>query len=95
MTHSPEVSQAVLEAVKDVLVDTLGIDDRADDLGPDTELVGNLPELDSLAIVELVVALQGRFGIEMEDDDIVGDNFATLGQLAALVQSRSAGSGEV
>jgi acyl carrier protein len=86
MTRSPEVSQPIFDDVKAVVMATLGIKDRADDLGPETELVGNLPELDSLAIVELIVALQNRFGIEIEDDEIVGDIFETLGRLAAFVQ---------
>ena len=89
MTRSQELSKPTFEDVKAVVTATLGIDDRADDIGPETELVGNLPELDSLAIVELVVALQSRFGIELEDDEIIGDNFETLGQLAAFVQSKS------
>jgi acyl carrier protein len=88
MTRSPEISQPIFQDVKAVVMSTLGIKDRADDLGPETELVGNLPELDSLAIVELIVALQNRFGIEIEDDEIVGDIFETLGRLAAFVQSK-------
>ncbi len=30
--------------------------------------------------------MQSRFGIEMEDDEILGENFETFGQLAAFVQ---------
>jgi hypothetical protein len=51
-------------------------------------LLGNLPELDSLAIVELIVALQNWFGIEIKDDEIVGDIFESLGRLAAFVRGK-------
>ncbi|MFF4491205.1 acyl carrier protein [Streptomyces sp. NPDC001544] len=87
MTRSPEISQAIFEDVKAVVVVTLDIADRADDLGPETALYGNLPELDSLTVVKLIVALQKRFGIEI-GIGIVGDTFDTLGRLAAFVESK-------
>jgi acyl carrier protein len=82
------MSSAILEEVKAVVVVTLGIEDQADDLGPETGLYGNLPELDSLTVLKLVVALQKRFGIEIEMGEVVGDIFDTLGQLAAFVESK-------
>jgi acyl carrier protein len=88
MTRSQESSQAIFVDVKAVVVVTLHIEDRADDLGPETGLYGNLPELDSLTVVKLIVALQKRFGIEIEIDEIVGDIFGTLGRLAAFVESK-------
>ena len=88
MTRSPEISEAIFEDVKAVVVVTLNIKDQADDLGPETGLYGNLPELDSLSVVKLIVALQKRFGIEIELDEIVVDIFGTLGRLAAFVESR-------
>jgi acyl carrier protein len=88
MARSPEISQAIFEDVKAVVVVTLGIEDQADDLGPETGLYGDLPELDSLTVVKLIVALQKRFGIEIKVDEIVGAVFDTLGRLAAFVESR-------
>jgi acyl carrier protein len=81
-------SQANFENVKAVVVATLDIKDRADDLVPESQLLGSLPELDSVAVVELVVALQDRFGIEIEDDEVIGDIFETLGQLTAFIDSK-------
>ncbi|HJQ88733.1 MAG TPA: phosphopantetheine-binding protein [Propionibacteriaceae bacterium] len=81
-------SPANFENVKDVVVATLDIKDRADDLVPESQLLGSLPELDSIAVVELVVALQDRFGIEIEDDEVIGDIFETLGQLTAFIDSK-------
>jgi acyl carrier protein len=88
MTCSPKSSQAIFEDVKAVVVVTLDIEDQADDLGPETGLYGNLPELNSLTVVKLIVALQKRFEIEIKIDEIVGDVFETLGRLAALVESK-------
>ena len=87
MTAS-EISQAIFDDVKAVVVVTLDIEDQADDLGPETELHGNFAELDSLTVVKLIVALQKRFGIEIKIDEVVGDVFDTLGRLAAFIESR-------
>jgi len=89
MTCSPEISEAIFEDVKAVVVVTLDIEDQAYDLGPETRLYGNLPELSSLTVVKLIVALQKRFGIEIEISEIAGDIiFDTLGRLAAFVDSK-------
>ncbi|MFF4596331.1 acyl carrier protein [Amycolatopsis sp. NPDC001319] len=88
MPRSPEISQAIFEDVKAVVVGTLDIEDQADDLGPETGLYGNLPELDSLTVVKLIIALRKRFGIEIEIDEIACEIFDTLGRLAAFVESR-------
>ena len=88
MTRSPEISQAIFEDVKAVVVVTLGIEDQADHLGPETRLYGNLPELNSLTVVKLIVAFRKRFGIEIKINEVVGDIFDTLGRLAAFVASK-------
>jgi acyl carrier protein len=88
MTRSPEISQAILEDVKAVVLVTLDIEDQADGLGPETGLYGNLPELDSLTVVKLILALQKRFGVQIEIEEIAGDVFDTLGGLATFVQSK-------
>jgi acyl carrier protein len=77
------------EDVKAVLVSTLGIEDRAASIGPDTELLGNLPELDSMAVLELVVALEERFGVTIDDDEVTAEVFETLGSLTAMVAAKA------
>jgi acyl carrier protein len=79
---------ATLDDVRSVVVTVLGIEDRADSLDADTPLLGGLPELDSMAVAELVVALEERFGVEIGDDEITGDLFETLGSLATFVAGK-------
>lgn len=73
------------DGVRSVLVMVLGIEDRAEEIVADTPLIDSLPELDSMAVVELMVALEERFDIRIDDADVQGDIFATLGTLAAFV----------
>ena len=84
-----ELSTAsTLDAVKAVVVDTLGIEDRADALDAGSPLFGSLPELDSLGVAELVVALEQRFDTEFDGDDVSADTFETLGSLASVVEDK-------
>lgn len=81
-------TQDDVATVIEVLVSTLGIDDRASGLDASTPLFGELPELDSLGVVELIAALEDRFDIQVDDEDITGDVFETVGSLALFVASR-------
>jgi acyl carrier protein len=83
-----DLTSTTLDDVKSVVVSTLGIEDRADTLNASTPLLGGLPELDSMAVVELVAALEARFGFEVTDDEITGEVFETLGSLAAFVEAK-------
>ena len=90
MTSSTEVSPAVFEDVKAVVVATLGIEDQADDLGPETGLYGNFAEPRLATVAKLIVALRKRFGIEIALGEVVGEVLYTLGGLAAFVESKAA-----
>jgi acyl carrier protein len=84
-----EVStSATLEAVKAVVVGTLGIEDRADTLDATTPLLGSLPELDSMAVLELVLELEQRFDIEIDGEDVSAEMFETLASMAAFVDEK-------
>lgn len=80
----------VFDGVRSVVVETLGIEDRAGTLTASTPLLGSLPELDSMAVVELVAALEARFDIHVDDDEVTAEVFETLGSLAALVDDKLA-----
>lgn len=76
------------DEVKAVVVETLGVEDRAGSLGPQTRLLGALPELDSMAVLELVLELEQRFDIAIEGEDVTEDVFETLTSLTAFVNGK-------
>jgi acyl carrier protein len=83
-----ELTGTTTDDVKAVLVSVLGIEDRAATIDAGTPLLGSLPELDSMAVLELVAALEERFGVTIDDDDVTAEVFETLGSLAALVDDK-------
>jgi acyl carrier protein len=74
--------------IRSVLADTLQLGARAQALTADSALLGSLPELDSMAVVAVITALEERFGIVVDDDEITADTFATLGTLTAFVTDK-------
>jgi acyl carrier protein len=88
-TNVDASTQAPVTEVVDVLVHVLGIEDRRDSINAGTALLGEVPELDSLAVVELAVALEERFGIVIDDDDFTGEIFDTVGTLAAFIDAKT------
>jgi len=78
------------QAVRDILRDVLSLGARADRLQSDSPLLGAVPELDSMAVASVIAALEDRFGITVDDDEISGATFATFGSLVGFVESKSA-----
>ena len=81
----------VEEQVRAVLRDVLSLGDRVDRLSPGSALLGSVPELDSMAVVNVLTMIEDEFGISIADDEVSGDIFATLGDLAAFVDSKVEG----
>lgn len=44
--------------------------------------------LDSLSLLQLVVFLEGRFGITVGDADLLPENFATVNTICAYLRTR-------
>lgn len=82
------MENSCLDEMKEVLGDVLQLGKRTAKLHADTPLFGSLPELDSMAVVLLVVAIEERFGIRFDDDEATAEHFATLGSLTSLVDRK-------
>lgn len=54
----------------------------------DTALLGVMPDLDSMAVLSLIVGLGERFGIAIDDDDLHGDVFQNIGSLVDFVDAK-------
>ena len=78
------------EDVRNILADVLALGERKNSLAEDTALMGSLPELDSMAVVNVLTALEEHFGITIEDDEISASTFETLGTLAGFVEQKMA-----
>ena len=71
-----------------VLDEALSLNGRANAFTDDTPLLGAIPELDSMAVVTIITTLEERFGISVDDDEIDGATFATVGALVEFVAEK-------
>lgn len=73
-----------------ILDEILSLQGRSAGMVADTPLLGAVPELDSMAVVGVIGALEERFGIAFDDDEIDGQTFATVGSLVEAVAAKVA-----
>src|SRR5262245_41700901 len=57
-------------------------------LTADTPLLGSVAELDSMAVVSILTALEERFGFAIDDDEVEGRTFESVGTLTRFVQDK-------
>jgi len=80
----------MIDDVKQILGSTLQIGSRVSAMDASTPLLGAIPELDSMAVISLITALEEQFGISIGDDEIDAAAFETLGTLTAFVEAKVA-----
>ena len=79
-----------LEDIKNILGDVLALGDRKNALTADSGLLGSIPEFDSMAVVNILTALEDHFGISVDDDEISATTFETVGSLVQFVEEKLA-----
>lgn len=79
---------SVENEVKQILIDTLQLKLKPEDLSSDTQLLGALPEFDSMAVVSLLTAIEEFYGFSVDDDEVEAEMFETLGSVVAFVNSK-------
>lgn len=73
----------VFSKVKEIVVDQLGVDEE--DVSLDASFIDDLGA-DSLDIVELIMAFEEEFDIEIPDDD--AEKITTVGEAVEYIESR-------
>lgn len=68
-----------------ILDETLGLNGRSAAFTRDTLLLGAIPELDSMAVVSLIGGIEEQFGLLIDDGDLSGEAFASVGALVDFI----------
>lgn len=81
--------ETLLQEIKILIVDTLELEDiEPSSIGDDEPLFGDGLGLDSIDALELGIALQRRYGVEIdEDDDAVTEYFSSARALARFIDA--------
>lgn len=75
-----------LEQLNTLLANILELDTA--EFNRETELLGALPEFDSMAVIKVITAMEEVFGIDVDDDDIDASMFETIGTLLEYIEER-------
>ena len=77
-----------LDGVRNLLRSSLQLGERADRLTEGSALLGAIPELDSMAVVTLITTMEEQYGIQVDDDEVSADTFATVGTLSRFLADK-------
>ncbi len=80
------MDNSLVSDIKNIIMDTVGRNVVPDPLTDNYQLVGNL--LDSLAVTNLIIALEEHFGFIFSDDELSAEAFDTVLSLAELVSGK-------
>lgn len=74
----------VLEKVKKIIEEQLGVDEK--DIKPDSAFIEDLGA-DSLDIVELIMAMESEFDMEIDDDEV--EDISTVEDVVNYIKENS------
>lgn len=74
----------VFDKVKEIIIEQLGVDES--DITPETSLVKDL-EADSLDAVEIIMAIEEEYGIEIPDEE--AETFASIADIVKYVEDNA------
>ncbi|MFR2553405.1 MAG: acyl carrier protein [Clostridioides difficile] len=72
----------MFEKIKEIIAEQLGVD-NLDEITMEASLMDDL-EADSLDAVEIIMALEDEFGIEIPDEE--AENFKSIGDICKYIE---------
>ncbi len=74
-----------LELTRRTVRSCLQLGDEVNSFDRDTQLLGGLPEFNSLTITAIIASLEDELDCEIDDAEITAEIFETMGSLADFV----------
>ena len=83
------MTNPTIDRLSNLIVQKLDANVRLEDIQPDTALLESGLKLNSLAIVDMITAVEEEFGIQFGEDDLNMDAFASVAALARIIDSHA------
>jgi acyl carrier protein len=77
------------QKIRQFIVEELNWDGTPDELGDDYPLLDG-GAVDSLGIFQIISWLESDFAVDIQDEDIVPENFGTINDIASFIASKRA-----
>ncbi|MDT0547357.1 phosphopantetheine-binding protein [Streptomyces lonegramiae] len=81
----------IADRVRKIMVDVLDLRLNPEEITSDIPLYSPTIQLDSLNLLQLLVAVEEEFGRHIEDEDVMEADLVTVGDLLRLVQGQVGG----
>ena len=81
---TPEIVEALLPEVAELIVSALNLDMPPNDIEPDAPLFGDGLGLDSIDVLEIALVISKRYGFQLRSDN--QDNLRIFSSLRALTE---------
>ena len=78
---------SILKDLEKVLLTEIAVNIDKKSLAPDEDLLEK-SIIDSLGIMKLVLYMEDTFGIKVNDDEIVPENFQTLNNMVKFIEQK-------
>ncbi len=73
-------------SILNILAEALSF--SADKLSVNEDLMGAIPEFDSMAVVNILLLLENHYGFIVDDDEIDAEIFSTVASLTEFVEQK-------
>ena len=78
-----------LPLARQIVKSSLQLGDEANNFDANTQLLGGLPEFNSLTITNIITEIEVQLDCEVDDGELSAEVFETLGSLADFIASKA------
>jgi acyl carrier protein len=89
-SHSTVMPSSDVRTLAAILESAIGARAMPAVLDDSTVLLGEIPELDSMALLAILTQIEERFGVRIDDDAVGAEIFETFGTLLTFVRTQIA-----
>ena len=82
------MQEVKFDEIRELIGDVIGDQALVQQLTEQSALLGAIPELDSMAVVNLLAGLEQHYGFFVDDDEVDVEIFETIGSLRRFAQSK-------
>ncbi len=83
-----EMRAVDINDILQIVINVTGDSVPVGDMNQHTILLGAIPEIDSMAIINIILALEQRYGIRIDDEEVEQSVFESVGSLLEFTQTK-------
>ena len=80
-------NQSIEDELTRFIIDEFAAEVGVKEIRPDDSLIGN-GILDSLSLLQLIVFIEERYGIKVEDEEVTPNNFQNINHIVTFLRTK-------